>query len=385
MMVENLGKEADLLANPSEPPQGALAAHEFDDEDEPTAEELAKLGTIAVPETELLRRTAQKGKGKVRGPSVGPNDEDRAIFYNGSGATTDAEARTWSPPPVRLDGEDEDGVDPGPGTSVCTRKLRNDGESESSSSSSESEFSATGSDASEKRKEHEERKRRKERRKERRRARREKRKERKEREAREGEQREEEGSETRDDGEQPPDVDVDLSRANDQGDKPDIDELASSDAEMEDAARGQNCPQRSPVGKPPKKRAVPGTGSGNVFDGVVGDATGASVGDAVMNDERSSPTRVVRLKKRKMVVDSDDEPDSEAPVAGKDEVEPDAGEDKRAKNNVKGKQVAEGNRPAARKGKTSEPTDFGAALRRSPRVIRAPARQPQIISAAARR
>ncbi|KAG9089397.1 hypothetical protein FS749_001364 [Ceratobasidium sp. UAMH 11750] len=383
-MVENLGKESGLLANPSEPPQGALAAHEFDDKEEPTAEELAELGNLVIPEAEPSCRTAQKGKGKVRGPSVGPNDEDRAIFYDGSGAATDAVARTWSPPPVRPDGEDEDDAGPGPSTGVGTRKLRSDTDSESSSSSSESVCSDTGSDASEKRKEYKERRRRKERRKERRKVRREKRKERKAREAREREEPEGDESKTRDDRENSSNVDVDLPQANDKGDKPDMRKHMGSDAEMEDAAGGQDRPLRSPVGNPPKKQAVPGAGSGDEFDGVVANATGADAGNAAMNANQSSPIKAAQPRKRKMVIESDDEPELEPPAADKDEVEPDAG-NKRAKGNAKGKQVAEGNRPAARKGKSSEPADFGAALRRSPRVTRAPARNPQIISAAARR
>ncbi|KAG8734754.1 hypothetical protein FRC10_011459 [Ceratobasidium sp. 414] len=333
-IVESVGKD-ELLGDPSEPPQGALTAREFDDEEEPTAEELASLNLVA-SQAGSSRHATRKGNGKAHGPSVEPNDENHRVFYDGAGTTNNV-ARTWSPPPVRLDDEDDDdGAGPGPSASASTHKPRDDSDSDSSSSSSDSESTSSGSDASEKRKTRKDRKKRKERRKERRRARRVMRKERKEREACEREQQEEDGSEIQDGGENPPSIDVDLPRADDKGGEPGV------GGNAEGAARGQN----SPVGEATKEQAVPGTGSGDVFG--VGDGAGGGAGDMVMDDDlqagdgdRSSPTKKVRPKKRKMIFDSDDEPESEpeVPTAGEDTVKPDAQENKRAKSNAKGKQI----------------------------------------------
>ncbi|KAG8729140.1 hypothetical protein FRC10_004268, partial [Ceratobasidium sp. 414] len=149
------------------------------------------------------------------------------------------------------------------------------------------------------------------------------RKERKEREARKWEQQEEDGCEIQDGGENPPSIDVDLPRADDKGGEPGV------GGNTEGAVRGQN----SPMGEATKEWAVPGTGSGDVFG--VGDGVGGGAGDVVMDDDlqasdgdRSSLTKKVRPKKRMMIFDSDNEPESEpeAPTAGEDTVEPDAQE-----------------------------------------------------------
>ncbi|KAG8729139.1 hypothetical protein FRC10_004267 [Ceratobasidium sp. 414] len=164
-IVESVSKD-ELLGDPSEPPQGALTTREFDNEEEPTAEELTSLNLVA-SRAGSSRHATRKGNSKAHGPSVEPNDKNRGVFYNGAGTTNNV-ARTWSPPPVHPDDEDDnDGAGPGPSASASTRKPRDDSDSDSSSSSSDSESTSSGSDVSEKRKTRKDRKKCKERRKER--------------------------------------------------------------------------------------------------------------------------------------------------------------------------------------------------------------------------
>ncbi|KAG9074682.1 hypothetical protein FS749_013733 [Ceratobasidium sp. UAMH 11750] len=164
-IMESVGKE-DQLADPSEPPLGALTAHDFDDEEEPTPEELAALdmgaSRVAKAEPSCHATHTGKGKGKAHGPSIDSDEEHRGVFYSGGNNVANV-SQTWSPPPVRPDDDNDNGAGPGPSTSTKAHKLRDESEtSETTSSESDSESTGTGSDASERRKDHKERKKRKE-------------------------------------------------------------------------------------------------------------------------------------------------------------------------------------------------------------------------------
>ncbi|KAG8729740.1 hypothetical protein FRC10_003483, partial [Ceratobasidium sp. 414] len=86
--------ESDMLATV----ENALTEYDFDDEVEPTEEELALINPPS-------RNTVHADEHRAKGPSIDTDENDREVFYTGSGSGT-KNAPLWSPLPVRLSGEE---------------------------------------------------------------------------------------------------------------------------------------------------------------------------------------------------------------------------------------------------------------------------------------